>query len=185
MEWVVSMLYFPCCSRKQITLTPFRTDEVSKQYKSNTRNPMSFNAVVANFLAKEIRRSNQKESKMILSRLQGDFFYGRVTGAVTHGFLSVLLRSVCLSAPPCTVQARQVCPAIWIWVSHYMPGWLQEKADVPQELRAVGQKVALFTLCRARVPPGCSELETIPWRVCCTVCSWSWTFRNEKFLFPK
>lgn len=33
---------------------------------------------------------------------------------------------------------------------------------MPQELRAVGQKVALFTLCRARVLPGCSELETIP-----------------------
>lgn len=50
------MLYFPCHGRKQITLTPLRTDEVSGQYKSNTINSMPFNAFVANFLAKEARR---------------------------------------------------------------------------------------------------------------------------------
>lgn len=48
---------------------------------------------------------------MIFARLQGDF-NGRVTEAVSQGFLSVLLGFVCLSASHCTVQARQVCAAI-------------------------------------------------------------------------
>lgn len=51
---------------------------------------------------------------MILTRLHGHF-YGRVTEAVTWGFLFILLHFVCLPTPPCTVQARQVCCAIWTW----------------------------------------------------------------------
>lgn len=52
-------------------------------------------------------------------------------------------------------------------VNHYMPGWLQEGAGMAPELRAVGQEVALFTLCW---PP---------------VCSWSRTSLNQRFLFYK
>lgn len=46
----------PMPSRKQITLTSFRIDEVLRQCKSKKENPMSFNAFVANSLTKESRR---------------------------------------------------------------------------------------------------------------------------------
>lgn len=100
---------------------------------------------------------------MIPTRIQGDFS-GWVTAAVMWGcFFFFFLFSFVFSASalPCTLQARQVCSAIWIWVSHYMPGWLQ-KAGMPQELRAGDQKVALFPFCRAGVLLGCSG--ALGWR---------------------
>lgn len=51
---------------------------------------------------------------MILTKLHGDFC-GRVTEAVTQGFLFTPLHFVCLPTPPCPVQAWWVCCATWTW----------------------------------------------------------------------